>query len=102
MGTFEERKINIQKIFEGREVYLSLYNRSLSATTDEDLTKIVTDYKSDSINSMTFEERKTYNSNYNASKKACISGSEKTQNANNDTELAQNMADNYRWLRKIK
>lgn len=102
MATFEERKLKIQKIFVDREEHTSLYDRSLSATTDEELTQIVTDYKSDSIGQMTFEERRDFNSNYNASKRACTRGKEKTANASDDTELAQNMADNYRWLIRVK
>ena len=102
MATFEERKASIKKIFEYEPSRSSFENRTISATTDEELTQIVTDYISDSTSIITFDDKKTFHLNYCALKRACEPEVDKVVVCGNDTEMAQIMADNYQWFFKIK
>lgn len=101
MATFEERKTEIQKIF--NEPSRSTYEQMvISATTDVELTQAVTDYISDSDTIITFEDKKTFFISYCELKHACSSEGDKVTDLADDTEMAQIMADNFLWFNKIK
>ena len=100
---FENKKDNFSKIFKFNTKYNHLYLKALSATTDTELNKLITEFiTGENSDLMSFEERKTINLGFNREKNACNSQDDRVFKCNSEEELAEITAQNYTWWRHVK